>query len=154
MSSTSSKTGSVRLSFPDRMTPAHQHNSQVAFVLTSSPDASGTRFLTLALGMHHSSFCTMAHPLTPSCRKAQDIVDGRKSFPSGHSATAWSGMFYASLFIAGQTAAWCFYHHRSPSILGSRILRLILTMMPLAWALHVALSRMEDYVGCFHRCPI
>ncbi|KAF6761678.1 lipid phosphate phosphatase 1 [Ephemerocybe angulata] len=77
--------------------------------------------------------------------KLKDIVDGRKSFPSGHSATAWSGMFYASLFIAGQTAAWCFYTRKSPRIVSSRLVRLVFTVIPLVWALHVALTRMEDY---------
>lgn len=81
-------------------------------------------------------------------RKEKDITEGRRSFPSGHSATAFSGMFYLSLFIAGQTAAWSFSANRfSPRIVSSRVLRFVLTLIPLTWAAHVALSRMEDNVS-------
>lgn len=88
--------------------------------------------------------CKWNEALQACAGKPKDIIDGRKSFPSGHSATAWSGMFYASLFIAGQTAAWCFHSRRSPRLMSSRLLRLTFTCIPLVWAMHVALSRMED----------
>jgi len=74
-----------------------------------------------------------------------DITEGRRSFPSGHSATAWSGMFFLSLFLAGQLAAWWFHSNRmSPKFLSSRVARFTITLLPLIWATHVALSRLED----------
>ncbi|KAI0042197.1 lipid phosphate phosphatase 1 [Auriscalpium vulgare] len=77
---------------------------------------------------------------------AGDITDGRRSFPSGHSSTAFTGMTFLTLFIAGKTASLCFSVPGPPrSILGSRLVRLMLTLSPLAWATWVAISRVEDY---------
>ncbi|KDR80697.1 hypothetical protein GALMADRAFT_91250 [Galerina marginata CBS 339.88] len=89
------------------------------------------------------------------------VLDGRKSFPSGHSSTAFSGMLFLSLWIAGQTAAWCFSVPKSPrSFRSSRMLSFFLTLLPLFWATHVAVTRMQDYrhhkedviVGSFLGC--
>ncbi|KAF8159483.1 lipid phosphate phosphatase 1 [Crassisporium funariophilum] len=78
--------------------------------------------------------------------KKQNILDGRKSFPSGHSSTAFSGMVFLSLWIAGQTAAWCFSIPKTPrSLRASRMLTFLLTLLPLFWATHVAVSRLQDY---------
>ncbi|KAF9563094.1 lipid phosphate phosphatase 1 [Agrocybe pediades] len=74
------------------------------------------------------------------------ILDGRKSFPSGHSSTAFSGMFFLSLWIAGQTAAWCFAAPKSPaSLRSSRMCIFLLTLLPIFWAAHVAITRIQDY---------
>jgi membrane-associated phospholipid phosphatase len=75
------------------------------------------------------------------------IVNGRKSFPSGHSSTAFSGMTTLSLWLAGQTAAWCFNASCASSPIRSRLLSLSLTLVPLFWATFVAVSRMEDNVS-------
>jgi len=76
----------------------------------------------------------------------QSIIDGRKSFPSGHSSTAFSGMFFLSLWIAGQTAAWCFSVQMPPRRLrSSRMTSFFLTLLPLFWATHVAVTRIQDY---------
>ncbi|KAJ7255503.1 lipid phosphate phosphatase 1 [Mycena haematopus] len=78
--------------------------------------------------------------------KHNDILDGRKSFPSGHSSAAFAGMTFLSFWLAGQTAAWCF---QAPlpivSLLSSRLLRFSLTLLPLWWAMFVAVTRLEDY---------
>lgn len=57
-------------------------------------------------------------------------------------------MTTVSLFLAGKTAAWCF-NTPAParSILGSRMSRLVITFLPLFFAIWVAVSRVEDYVG-------
>lgn len=94
--------------------------------------------------------CTPSSPKpldSSNYRTARAILDGRKSFPSGHSSTAFSGMMFLSLWIAGKTAAWCF-HVPLPaaSIRSSRMGSLSLTLMPLFWASFVAISRIEDYV--------
>ncbi|KJA28042.1 hypothetical protein HYPSUDRAFT_34345 [Hypholoma sublateritium FD-334 SS-4] len=74
------------------------------------------------------------------------MANGRKSFPSGHSSTAFSGMFFLSLLIAGQTAAWCFNIPKAPRCFkSSRMGVFVLTILPLFWATHVAVSRLQDY---------
>ncbi|KAI0272499.1 lipid phosphate phosphatase 1 [Gloeopeniophorella convolvens] len=78
--------------------------------------------------------------------KADDIRDGRRSFPSGHSSTAFTGMTFISLFLAGKTAALCFNSSPFPgSFLGSRLARLCLVLAPLTFSTWVAISRVEDY---------
>ncbi|KAF8967597.1 lipid phosphate phosphatase 1 [Flammula alnicola] len=78
--------------------------------------------------------------------KLSTITNGRKSFPSGHSSTAFSGMVFLSLFIAGQTAAWCFSVPKSPgSLRASRMVAFVLTLFPIFWATHVAITRLQDY---------
>ncbi len=81
------------------------------------------------------------------------IANGRKSFPSGHSSTAFSGMFFLSLLIAGQTASWCFNIPKAPRCFkSSRMGAFVLTILPLFWAIHVAVSRLQDYVSCPFHC--
>jgi len=78
--------------------------------------------------------------------KAADILDGRRSFPSGHSSAAFAGMTFLSFWLAGQTSAWCF-HAPVPvsSLRSSRLGRLSLTLIPLWWAVFVSITRLEDY---------
>ena len=86
--------------------------------------------------------------LTFGARHAKDVANGRMSFPSGHSSTAFSGMIYLSLWIAGQSAAWCFSIPKAPrSVRSSRIGILCLSLLPFFWALYVALTRLQDHVS-------
>ncbi|PCH36340.1 acid phosphatase/Vanadium-dependent haloperoxidase [Wolfiporia cocos MD-104 SS10] len=74
-----------------------------------------------------------------------DILDGRRSFPSGHSSTAFSGMMFLSLWLAGMTGAWCITRSApARSLLSSKLARLIFSILPLAFATWVAISRVED----------
>lgn len=83
-------------------------------------------------------------------RKADAILDGRRSFPSGHSSTAWAGMSFLFLWLAGKTAVWCFGAPTPPSSLrSSRLANLGLTFSPLLWATFVAVTRIQDYVRYF-----
>lgn len=78
--------------------------------------------------------------------KIHDIIDGRKSFPSGHSSTAFVGMTFTALFLAGKTGALCFGISPFPgSLLNSRLARLTLVLMPLVFSAWVAITRVEDY---------
>lgn len=86
------------------------------------------------------------HELEP-LSKAHSILDGRRSFPSGHSSTAFAGMTFLSLWLAGMTGAWCLAQPVSGgAFLHSKLARLTLSLLPLAFATWVAVSRMEDYV--------
>ena len=79
------------------------------------------------------------------------VKDGRRSFPSGHSSTAFAGLFFLTLFLAGKNGAFAFSatFPRS-SLLQSRLLRFALAVSPLFLAAWVAITRIEDN---YHRTP-
>jgi diacylglycerol diphosphate phosphatase/phosphatidate phosphatase len=86
-------------------------------------------------------------PLLIQRRDIYQILDGRKSFPSGHSSTAFVGMTFITLYLAGQTGALCFNFTPSRgAFLRSRFARLCLVLLPLVFAAWVAITRVEDYV--------
>ncbi|EPS41478.1 hypothetical protein H072_4626 [Dactylellina haptotyla CBS 200.50] len=64
------------------------------------------------------------------------LHDGFRSFPSGHSSTAFSGLLYLSLFLAGQ-----FFVFRP----GSDLARTAIAFSATFLALFIAISRLEDY---------
>ena len=117
----------------------------------SCRDVAGTRLSRSVLGealLLVGKNC--AHHTQIFFSKAQLIIDGRKSFPSGHSSTAFSGMLFLSLWIAGQTAAWAFSVPKAPgNWRSSRLLLFSLTLIPLFWATRVAISRVQDFVRIF-----
>ncbi|KAI0255902.1 lipid phosphate phosphatase 1 [Lactifluus subvellereus] len=86
-------------------------------------------------------------PLQHACTgDVNKILDGRKSFPSGHSSTAFVGMTFTALFLAGKTAALCFSISPPPvSFLRSRLARLCLVLSPFAFSTWIAITRIEDY---------
>ncbi len=94
------------------------------------------------------SSLSQGHGTDDLCRKVEAVIDGRRSFPSGHSSTAFAGMTFLSLWLAGITGAWCLSQPvPGGSFLGSKLARLTLSLLPLAFATWVAVSRVEDYVG-------
>ena len=95
------------------------------------------------------SYVFVAHVMLYS--ELEKVTDGRRSFPSGHSSEAWAGMTFLSLFLAGVTGAWCLNRvATAPSAFNSRMVRICLTLAPIAFATWVGVSRLEDYV----RAPI
>jgi diacylglycerol diphosphate phosphatase/phosphatidate phosphatase len=64
------------------------------------------------------------------------LQDGWRSFPSGHSSFAFSGLGYLSLFLAGQL------HVFRPR---ADLARVLLALLPLLGAALIAISRCEDY---------
>jgi len=64
------------------------------------------------------------------------LHDGWRSFPSGHSSFAFSGLGYLTLFFAGQ------FHVFRPQ---SNLTQVLLTFVPIAGAAAIAISRLEDY---------
>ncbi|KAG8889269.1 hypothetical protein FRB98_005082 [Tulasnella sp. 332] len=73
------------------------------------------------------------------------IREGRKSFPSGHSTTAFSGLGFLFLFLAGKSGAFCLTAVIGRKAHHSRLLMIILTAWPLVLAGWVAVTRVEDY---------
>jgi len=64
------------------------------------------------------------------------LHDGWRSFPSGHSSFAFSGLGYLALFLAGQL------HVFRPR---TDLARVLIALAPLLGALLIAVSRLEDY---------
>ncbi|SLM39805.1 pap2 domain protein [Lasallia pustulata] len=64
------------------------------------------------------------------------LHDGWRSFPSGHSSFAFSGLGYLALFLAGQL---CVFRPRAD------LARVLLALAPLVGAALIAISRCEDY---------
>ncbi|RDX49189.1 lipid phosphate phosphatase 1 [Lentinus brumalis] len=90
--------------------------------------------------------CKWDKALKACSGKVEAVIDGRRSFPSGHSSTAFAGMTFLSLWLAGITGAWCLSQPvPGGSFLGSKLARLTLSLLPLAFATWVAISRVEDY---------
>jgi len=79
-------------------------------------------------GLSNSSICTA--PLD-----SRDLQDGFRSFPSGHSSTAWAGLAFLSLYLAGKLHL---FDRRGHS------LKIWISIGPLLGATLVAISRTMD----------
>ncbi|KAH7106173.1 lipid phosphate phosphatase 1 [Auriculariales sp. MPI-PUGE-AT-0066] len=74
--------------------------------------------------------------------EAHLVFDGRRSFPSGHSSSAFVGLGFVSLLLLLKLNT----HTSSPhgGLLQSKLARLVLVLSPLGMALWIALTRVED----------
>ncbi|KAH9913976.1 lipid phosphate phosphatase 1 [Epithele typhae] len=108
-----------------------------------------TEFLKNRVGRLRPDFlhrCKWDKELKACTGELEKVLDGRRSFPSGHSSTAFSGMMFLSLWIASITGAWCFSRSSAGgALLKSKLARLVASLLPLVFATWVAISRVEDY---------
>jgi len=112
-----------------------------------------TEFLKNRIGRLRPDFltrCAWDEGVRQCTGKAADVLDGRRSFPSGHSSTAFAGMTFFFLWISAQTAAWTLARPLPTrksyfALLNSRSTRAVISLAPLSFATWVALSRIEDY---------
>ncbi|KAH6915942.1 lipid phosphate phosphatase 1 [Coprinopsis sp. MPI-PUGE-AT-0042] len=128
--------------------PMHFVHGMLALVSTRLLNSLVTNFLKNRVGRLRPDFlarCQWDVILEACTGKENAVLEGRRSFPSGHSSSAFSGMFFLSLVLAGQSAAWCFNARSRPWWASSRWARLFISLAPLGWAFHVALTRVEDY---------
>lgn len=72
----------------------------------------------------------------------KDELDGRRSFPSGHSATSFAGLFYLSLWLAGKLRL--FHPNRS-----GETWKVLLCFVPTFCAFFIAITRTRDYYHNF-----
>jgi len=77
--------------------------------------------------------------VAPVCSGALDaVIEGRKSFPSGHSSWSFAGLLFLSYYLAGKLQ--CFSQPPPRSLL-----KLIISFIPSCVALWIALTRYNDY---------
>eukprot|EP00128_Syssomonas_multiformis_P004267 Colp12_sorted_trinity150504_noHs@8718 len=79
-------------------------------------------------GVYHEGLCTGPE---------SQVKEGFKSFPSGHTSWAFSGLGYFSLFLCGQL--------RLMSERKGQVWKLLTILLPLFVAVYVAASRVRDY---------
>lgn len=125
------------------------HHGLLAMIAGGGFNEIITEFLKNRVGRLRPDFltrCKWDDTLQRCTGDVDDMAEGRRSFPSGHTSTVFAGMVFLALFLAGLTSSWIFTQplpsRRFPS---SRLARLALTLSPLYYAMWVAVSRMEDY---------
>ncbi|KZV96807.1 PAP2-domain-containing protein [Exidia glandulosa HHB12029] len=73
--------------------------------------------------------------------KANVILDGRRSFPSGHSSSGFTGLGFVALLLATKLLA----PPAGTGLLSSRLLRFSIVFSPVCLAAWIAITRLEDY---------
>ena len=94
----------------------------------------------VCVGRLRPDFLARCVPVAKACTgDPHDILEGRKSFPSGHTALAFAGLGYLSLCLYAR-----FLHARHPAWAGN-LWKGVLAALPTAVALAIGLSRIADY---------
>ena len=94
----------------------------------------------VAVGRLRPDFLARCQPVGESCTgAAADIMEGRKSFPSGHSALAFAGLGYLSMCVAARLV------HSEACPAAGQLWKLPATAAPWLVALLIGLSRIADY---------
>ena len=88
---------------------------------------------------------TWASHGVPDCRPThpRDVMEGRKSFPSGHASMSFSGLSYSSAYAAARLGVFSHRLARDPK--SASLWRAAAAWAPLALAAAVSISRTQDY---------
>ncbi|XP_076460894.1 phospholipid phosphatase 5-like [Babylonia areolata] len=124
---------------------------QAALGVTMSLFVAGciTNFIKLAVGRPRPDFLSRCYPegipdhdIVTDTRKCsgreESVLQGLKSFPSGHSSMSFSSLGFVSLYIGGKLQVF----HQGGRGVGWRF---IVFLLPLLWSLMIAVSRTSDY---------
>jgi diacylglycerol diphosphate phosphatase/phosphatidate phosphatase len=148
----------ILLSFGSRRKLAGDtHHALLALVLSLLVTGFLTEWVKVTVGRLRPDFLSRCDPVVPSnlplttggsslwlggaCRGSERLVmDGRKSFPSGHSSLSFAGLGFISLYLIGQWRLMAVQDGASASPWSWMVVS-----GPLATALFVAMSRIVDY---------
>lgn len=132
-----------------RVSALEIHHGLLSLLAGSGLNEAVTEFLKNRVGRLRPDFltrCKWSDSLQACTGKAKDIMEGRRSFPSGHSSTAFAGMAFLSLFLAGLLHTWSFSQPApARNLFSTKLGRICITLAPIAYATWVAVSRLEDY---------
>jgi diacylglycerol diphosphate phosphatase/phosphatidate phosphatase len=124
-----------------KRSPLEFHQALVAFIISIMLTLIITDALKVSVGALRPDFLARCVPLSnnPNSQCSGDaklIKGGRKSWPSGHSSSAFAGLGFLSFYLAGSLRI--FSPRSSP-------LKYLLFILPLTGASLVATSRIADY---------
>eukprot|EP01105_Mastigella_eilhardi_P021609 TRINITY_DN5248_c0_g1_i2.p1 TRINITY_DN5248_c0_g1~~TRINITY_DN5248_c0_g1_i2.p1 ORF type:complete len:179 (-),score=35.89 TRINITY_DN5248_c0_g1_i2:166-702(-) len=105
------------------------HHFALGLAQACATDLFVTASIKFAAGKYRPNFANLPADLQE--------VEGRLSFPSGHSSISFAGMLYLSLYLAGKLRV--FVHN------SGEYWKLLIVCFPQAVAVFVAISRTRDY---------
>ncbi|KAF9963772.1 hypothetical protein BGZ70_007187 [Mortierella alpina] len=136
-----------------RRSPYDVHNGILGLLVSLLLTTMFTQVIKLTLGKHRPDFLSRCQPMLNGVSLTQDrplqlwtidvctqtnkkiLKDGMRAFPSGHASTAFAGLFYLSLWLAGKMHI---FDRRGYSLKG------VILIVPIFGALLVAITRVQD----------
>ncbi|CAO3570822.1 unnamed protein product [Mortierella alpina] len=136
-----------------RRSPYDVHNGILGLLVSLLLTTMFTQVIKLTLGKHRPDFLSRCQPMLNGVSLTQDrplhlwtidvctqtdkkiLKDGMRAFPSGHASTAFAGLFYLSLWLAGKMHV---FDRRGYSLKG------VILIIPIFGALLVAITRVQD----------
>jgi len=106
------------------------HNAVLGLLETITFTMTWTDIIKVSAGRYRPDYLARV-------QQQNDVVDGRKSFPSGHSSLSFCAMTYLSLYLAGKLGLF----RRQ----GGAVWKAVIAMLPLSLSVFVAVSRTRDY---------
>lgn len=140
------------LSYLQKHHPRDIHHGLLGLLLALSLTTSCTQIIKVSVGRPrpdmlercvpvHNPVVSHAVDLSSSCSadlSSYQLIDGFRSFPSGHSSTAWAGLGFLFFYGSGK-----FKSFKRP-VEGSRLKSLVV-FLPLFLATWISISRTMDY---------
>ncbi|KAG0299273.1 hypothetical protein BGZ98_010188 [Dissophora globulifera] len=137
-----------------RRSPYDFHNGILGLLVSVMLTTAFTQVIKVTVGKPRPDFLDRCQPMLNGVSITQDqplhlwtydvcsqtdlavLKDGYRAFPSGHSSTAFAGLFYISLWLGGKMHI---FDRRGYSLKG------VILIVPILAALLIAISRVQDY---------